>query len=419
MTTSAARPPAGSSSTAKPVQGWAAFGLIVGMIWLAGQILTQGMADHYAPQKPAAAVLWRGDSADALASLAQQRLIARDPDHAALFARKALQRWPLDVAALSTLGVAMDQAGRSQPADAVMTLAGQLSWRDGLAQAWLFGHRAIQGRYDEAMQRADALLRRPISFRPQLYASLAGAIHDPRAIEPLARRLELEPSWRTEFVAGLGPNAKPEDEPAVHALLVALAKGRAPPTNEELGLYLQRTITAQDWPRAVAALRELSHATPAAGEYLYDGDFDRGPGVAPFDWTILQSVGASTLVAGDPAETHGKALRVEYDGFASSEFAKQLLVMPPGDYVLSGKIRQETQEAPRQLSWSVQCASDNRVLAKASGDGARQGQWVEFRTPITVPATGCPGQWLQLSADAGDRHSEIVVWYDDLSVRRR
>jgi hypothetical protein len=364
-------------------------------------------------------VLWRGDSADALASLAEQRLIARDPAHAGIFARKALERWPLDVTALSTLGVAMDQAGQSRPAEVVMTLAGRLGWRDGLTQAWLFGHRAVEGRYDEAMQRADALLRRPTDVRPRLLAALAALIHDPRAIGPLARRLELQPSWRTEFVAGLGLYGKPQDDQAVHALLRALASGPAPPTSVELGAYLQKFVAAQDWPRAVAAWRELSRAAPPAGEYVYNGDFEKEAGVPPFDWAISQSAGSSTYIADDPGEAHGKALRLEYDGFAALQFARQLLVMPPGDYVLSGKARQEGQDDPGQVSWSILCASDNRVLAKAPAAGARQGQWAAFQVPLSVPAASCPSQWLQLSADAGDRRTGIVVWYDDMSVRRR
>ena len=400
-------------------QSWLTFGMIVLAIWLAGQIVTQGMADHYVPQGAAAAVLWRGDSADALASLAEQRLIARDPARAAFFARKALQQWPLDVVALSTLGVAMDQDGQSARADQVMTMAGRLGWRDGLTQAWLFGHRALQGRYDEAMQRADALLRRAVQFQPQLFAAVAALTGDPQAIGPLARRLELQPSWRYDFVWGLGQTMNPQNEAGVHALLLALAKGPTPPTSLELSPYLQKFIAAQDWPKAVAAWRELSRAAPGAGEFVYDGGFDKGRGVAPFDWAISQGVGATTLMADDPAEGQGKALRVEYDGFSSSQFAKQLLVIPPGDYVLSGKLRQESQDTPRSLSWVVQCASDGRVLAKAPGAVARPGQWGAFEVPFSVPGAACPSQWLQLSAEPGDRQTDIVVWYDDIQVRRR
>lgn len=400
-------------------QSWLTFGLIVATIWLAGQIVTQGMADHYAPQRPAAAVLWRGDSADALASLAEQRLIARDPAHAAFFARKALQQWPLDIVAISTLGVALDQDGQARRADQVMTLAGRLGWRDGLTQVWLFGHRALQGRYDEAMQRADALLRREVQFQSQVFAALAALTHDPRAIAPLARRLQLQPSWRYDFVWGLGQSMTPQTEADVHALLAALAKGPTPPTNLELSPYLQKFIAAQDWPKAIAAWRELSRAAPPAGEFVYDGGFDQAQGVPPFDWGISQSAGATTLVADDPSEGQGKALRVEYDGFSSSQFLKQLLVIPPGDYVLSGKTRQETQAAPRSLGWEVQCAGDGHVLAKAPGAMAKPGQWSTFRIPFSVPGAACPSQWLQLSADPGDRRTDIVVWYDDLQVRRR
>ncbi len=410
--------PAKARKTGGGREGWVRFGLVVAAVWLAGQILTQGMADHFTANNPAAAVLWRGDSADALTRLAQQRLAARDNAHAAGLARRALEQSPMDVAALAALGVALDQAGETQRADRVMDLAGREGWRDGLTQAWLYGRRMLQGRYADALDRADALLRRSTAFRPQIFAALQAAAGEPRTFGPLVARLKLNPEWRISFLAFLTADAHPESEARARAILAALAKGPTPPSNAEISLYLQRLVQEHRPQEAEAALRELSAVAPPPGEYLYNGAFDAPDGIAPFDWDILQGVGGNALVTDSPRGS-GKALHVSYDGFSASQFVRQLVALPPGDYVLSGDVQQETESGADQLNWTVTCVDDGHPLGLATTSGLKAGRWTSFRAPIHIPPQGCASEWLQLSPVPGDRHSDIVVWYDDLSLRRQ
>src|SRR5580698_9118225 len=115
--------------------------LVVLAIVLAGQMLTQGVSDDLAEHDPATAVLWRSDSAEALAQLALRQLASQTLNHAAALARRSLNLDPLNAAALSALGLTLDRAGRADQANRAMSVAGAQGWRDPVTQIWLMQHR--------------------------------------------------------------------------------------------------------------------------------------------------------------------------------------------------------------------------------------------------------------------------------------
>ena len=121
----------------------------------------------------------RGDSADAVAALARQRLTDRNRDGAVRLAGRALQLAPLNASALTTYGVAMDQLGQPQEANRAMSLAGKLGWRDIVTQLWLLRQRLLGADYAAAFDHADALLRRQNVAPRALYLALATAARDP------------------------------------------------------------------------------------------------------------------------------------------------------------------------------------------------------------------------------------------------
>src|SRR5581483_6807171 len=105
------------------------FALAVALVVLGGQIVRQGVSDNLLNDNPEAAVLWGGESPDAIAALARLRLRGRDPGGGARLAVKALRLAPLHAHALATYGLAMQALGQPQMASQAMTLAGQRGWR--------------------------------------------------------------------------------------------------------------------------------------------------------------------------------------------------------------------------------------------------------------------------------------------------
>ena len=96
---------------------------------------------------------------------------------------------------------------------------------------------------------------------------------------------------------------------------------------------------------------------------------------------------------------------------------RQLLVLPPGDYVLQGQVRSDGDGDGLQLGWFVSCAEDARVLARVGAPAPSHGVWSPFAGAFKVPGDGCTGQWLQLEAAPGERRASVMMWYDKLTIR--
>ena len=360
-------------------------------------------------------MLWRGDSADAVAALARERLIGRDRDGAARLAGRALQLAPLNASALTTYGFAMDELGRQPQADRAMTVAGRLGWRDVVTQIWLFRRHLLAGDFEAALNHGDALMRRQNEVPKLLLAALTAAARDPRLVDPLARHMAQNPSWRTPFLVFLSYDAQPPATDVARALLTRLAAGPTPPTNDELAVYLRRLVGDQRFTQAASDWRQFTRGAGQNG-YVYDGDFAQPQGQTPFDWSYGDGVDWTVEVADAPGRARGQALRLEYDGVSPPpQPVRQMLVLPPGAYRLSGRAYSDGDAAPKTLAWSVVCATTGQALASVATPQTK-GQWSAFAAELSVPSDSCPAQWLTLSAEPGDVRADIDVWYDDLRI---
>ncbi|HZZ90820.1 MAG TPA: hypothetical protein VFE13_21025 [Caulobacteraceae bacterium] len=390
------------------------FVLTIAMVWLGGQMLTQGVSDHFLGRSPELAVLWRGDSADAISALARLGLRGRSPGAAARLAGRALQFAPLDASALTTYGFAMDELGQPRRAEQAMAVAGRLGWRDPVTQIWLFRKGLLAGDFPDALDHGDALMRRQDVTPTPVVVALAVAARDPASIGPLAQHLAAAPPWRLPFLGYLIAQARPPETDVARALLLRLAIGPAPPTDDELAVYLRQLVGERRYAEAAVDWRLMTHRgrDPAA---VYDGGFERPVGQTPFDWRMPQGVGWSATVSDAPAGGRGQALRVAYDGASPPEPVRQMTVLSPGAYRFSGRVYNDGDSDPKPLTWGIVCADDGQALGGVETPKVI-GRWTTFSTDLHVPAGRCPAQWLVLSAAPGDRRGDIEVWFDDIAV---
>jgi hypothetical protein len=350
---------------------------------------------------------------------ALSRLGARDPGHAALFARRALAGAPLKVAALSTLGFAEDQAGEGKAAEQTMQFAGTRGWRDVLTQFWLMAHWMRQRRFAPSFERADALLRRADRFQPALMDSLIYVANRvPRTSPLLADRLSQDPDWRLPFLSELASDSEPASQQTDTTLLALLAKTAAPPSAKEIAALVYRFVRDKQFPEAEAAWRRFARDAPAPGQLIVDGDFDHAQGIGPFGWQLPEAVGWQALIGPAPGAGHGQALRLEYDGFSSPQPLGQLLLLPPGDYRLSGEVFRESDGQGAEPFWTVGCVQGAKpqTTSTSSAPSPVLGRWTAFDISFSIPQ-GCQSQWLQLAATPGDHHTDLVTWYDNLAIK--
>ena len=415
MTEDSPEPASPAPAPSRPtLPNFVSFVMAVALVWLGGQFIRQGVSDNLLNDKPELAMLWMGDSSDAVAQLARYRLQTRDPSGAARLAKKALQLSPLNARAITTYGLAMEAQRQPAIAGRAMTLAGQRGWRDLITQVWLFRRDLLANNFKDAVDHADALMRRVPSPPGPVLRILAVAARNPDAIGPLADRLAANPGWREAFLVYLGAYEKPPTTDIVGQLMTRLQRGPARPTDEEIGFYLASLAVQGKYQEAEAAWRQL---TPGArGGYVHDGDFVKPARTTPLDWWLVNGVGWTASIDNSPDPSHGHALRIDYDNVSKPIPLRQLIVLPPGVFRLSGRMLDAGDGGSSGFAWRVICVGADDPLAQAPAPAGAPGQWRTFSADFTVPATGCPAQLLDLAADRGGIQKDITLWYDDLAI---
>jgi hypothetical protein len=409
----AARAAAKDAPRRPTLPNFVSFVLAVSLVWLGGQFVRQGVSDNLLDDNPELSMLWMGDSSDAIAQLARMRLQTRDPGGAARLAVKALQLEPLNAPALTTYGLAQETLRQTASANRAMTLAGRLGWRDLPTQLWLFRRDLLAFDFGDAFDHVDALLRRVPSPPVPVLTVLAAVSRDPRAVAPLASHLAASPSWRLPFFTFLAVVRPPATDVAGQ-LMTRLAAGPSPPTDQELGFYLAGLAGQGRYAEAEQAWRRLTPGGASQGS-VHDGDFERPARPTPFDWWLTSGVGWTASIADSP-EGHGKALRIDYDGDSKPLPLRQLIVLAPGAYRLSGRMLDAGGAGAPGFVWRVICPAGADPLAEAPAPQGAAGQWRAFSVDFTTPAAGCPAQLLDLAVERGDVPKDITVWYDDLAI---
>lgn len=321
-----------------------------------------------------------------------------EPSEAAVArARARLRAEPLSAEAYAVLALAAEKAGEDERAGRLMAIAAAWWPRDFLVRTWLLARELRRGDLRAAMAQLDLALRvRPDSL-DALTAALSPLLTEPAYRLALTERLAGDPPWRTRFIqVALRLWREPEGLIALLDHLQATPSGLDP---EELRPYLTRLLAAGQVDEAYAAwLRSLPAEARASLGYLYNGDLRRPVTQMPFDWRMPALPGAKAVVSGTGG---GPVLSV---GFLGGRVAGQPvvheLVLAPGNYRLTGRVRADRLRSERGIRWRVACLTDPRGALGASDAFAGTAAWRDFALNFTVPEEGCPAQSLGLEADA-------------------
>ncbi|MGE5501456.1 MAG: hypothetical protein ACM3W4_05975 [Ignavibacteriales bacterium] len=387
---------------------WTGAALLCGAA-LAWQIVTSGMAAHYAGGSPEAALHWNSGQADALAALSEQALAEGGMQRAADLARRSLAHGPLESAAYRVLAQATAGLANAEKAGPLMGQAGLLTRRDTAVSFWLYRERLLEGRYADAFLYADAVMRRAPSAAPLLLPEIAESTVDPHAVSALVERLATDPPWRDAFFVELARNA-----PAYGAatdVLHQLAYTRAPPTPAEISPLLMRMVQDGASEEAYQAWMTFLPAAVRPQDTLsvFDSGFKRPPGPAPFGWKVNSSPEAEAVL--DPAG-EGPGLHVRYGGFTEAEIARQMLLLRPGRYRLSTRARLN-QGIDGGVEWRLGCPGVGQLaMTTLRFSGAAP---VTGESLFDVPA-GCPAQVLSLRTIGVDRRSDVLATIDEVRV---
>lgn len=404
--------------------GWPSLVVIVcvsfGVAWLGWRIIIETAAQSLAVSAPKTSLRLMPDEAAALNQLAQQQLIESDGDLEAAksIAERALKAHPLDDRALVILGFIAERNGDRQTANRIAQIAGERSWRNPITQLWLFERGVRDGEFAAALTHADALLRVNAGYEKVLFPMLARFTTSDRSIAPLVAMIAANPPWRGWFLANL--SGLLANQSRLDKLFSMLGASASPPTKTELVTYLSRLVKDGNYTKAHQLwLAILPPAESANDTYPYNADFTAPPDGMPFNWQLRSVPGAHVQIV-KPEGSNLPALRLEFSGRRIQPIkAEQLMLLAPGYYRLSGRVRAENLQTQRGLWWSISCAGDPPKQLAHTELLSGSVPWSDFGTDFQVPATGCPAQWLQLQLPAripSETKIEGEVWYRALRI---
>lgn len=383
------------------------FVYMLASVLLVWQIVASAMASGLESTAPEDARRWRIHQPEALIAQAQEAFNEGDLKGARRYAIKALKITPSVGTAYRILGQVAEFSGNQTRADQLYARAWGLTHRDAPLASILMEKALKQGRYDEAFQQAEIVMRRAPPMQEVIVNRIAGLASDPKAVPTLARRLAQDPDWRPAFFRELGRRGSYAEARALYDYLDGTS---APPVDEELSPVLNRMIWSGQADEARAAwIRTLPAKWRPGPNEIYNPAFRNPAGHQMFDWQLSNGPNGRARL---PEAGEGAGLYVQLQGLQGDELASQLLVLAPGRYALSSRAHLADGEG-LDLQWRLTCGQTDLggpLTLSIRRAGLATGQ---TNVALTQPCNAT----LHLSALDRDRGDPVSVIVDDVRLR--
>lgn len=296
----------------------------------------------------------------------QPRLTARQRQQI----RSELWRSPLDQQLVDYLYVdAVRADGNSAATLPVARLLAELGWRYTPAQQNLMLRAAIDGRFADVIDRADALMRRQ-KLTDQAMTMLMAMEAIPQVHDLVVDKLLGDPMWRYDYLLRISPQSLPQVVDARFRTLRVLLRTPDGVSRAELAPALY-ALVAQERGVDANILWTLKAGKRQGDNVLRDGDFRMAAQLSgeevhiPFEWKLNQNLGYS-------ADAGGRGVIVNWDGRGVPLFMSQLVSVQPGrSYVLSIDGNTDSGSLQTLLSPTLDCGAVKQVFAPVGGRGER------------------------------------------------
>jgi hypothetical protein len=243
-----------------------------------------------------------------------------------------------------------------------------------------------------------------------LVPELAKLAVKPDSGPAVAEVLRSDPEMRTRVLEHLAQAGTRSNQ------VLAIAEQSGAPLSGQTAPWQQKLLQKLVDTNDIAGARTLWARFAAVDQQaisggVYDPRFQRLPGPPPFNWSFASSG------AGVAEPTPQQALQVEYYGRADAELASQLLMLAPGRYQIAFRAAGNTPGQSSAVSWRLSCHPGGSEIAsvpiqKLTYTAAPR------RGEFTVPAGGCPSQWLKLIGTPAEFPAAHSITISDLQVRR-
>ena len=391
--------------------------LIAGGLFAAYRIVAVTQADRWALEDPQRALQWVPRHPMALLNLAGQQLHAGRVDDAQSTARRLLAVEPLEGCGFRILAEAAALQGDDDKALALYRIAAQRSPRDVPTSAWLTEHFLVAGDYPAALEQIDVILRTSPSYGATLLPLMAKLALDPVFAADLARVLEQRPRWRSRLLSTLH---RSDDPRAADAVMSAL-RSEGGLSEAEFDEWIAYLLRQNRWGEAYSRWASSIDIEGGKLPLVYNGRFEQPVSGRGFDWRMTRIPGVSLEFVPDRSAT-GLSAHASFRGRPVPQVnLEQPLLLAPGEYRFTARMRADALRSDRGLEWNITCAGSAGSLASSDQVEGTFG-WRTVGMDVTVPVTNCHGQWLRLRNPAPKGSAQQVsgdVWFDDVTIEPR
>lgn len=366
-------------------------------------------------QSPSQAlVLW--PSSGAKAALAGKLLTepARDGTHARAWqlAQSALQRDPMSVRAASSLAFLAAEKQDAGRAARLLAYSERLSRRDLPTQLALIETKVQSNDIAGALVHYDRALRTSKTSEAILVPVLVSAVANPAIARPLAPLLAARADWWKPFTLQMIQQDTPpvSSYTLLHPLKLDIRRA------DERAMAVDAMQRMAGHGRVDLAARfytELRGGHIGPLNRIHDGGFRSTDRLPPFDWDLTNSGDLSATVEARP-DGKGNGLFLVATNGASGRVARQLLMLPPGRYVLSFDL--DLPPSGSRLTASTRCNGSDTPLAFVRPLAAERTQRIVM--PFAT-STACRSVWIEFSAQASEGMDTDAPWIGAVSVAPR
>jgi hypothetical protein len=325
----------------------------------------------------------------------------RVPDQSRRAALDALRQAPLADEPFLLAAVDALARGDNGRADRLLEEARRRNPRLRLARLLLLDRYLREGRIPEAVGEMKALDGLVEGANNVLTAGLAQMVQDPKTAPQMTALLRRQPKLHEAVLENLVASGADEAVVLNVAGPAALSGGSEAWKPALLTRLIGKGALGQAWD---VWQKFTGYRQGPDGKGVYDGAFAGLPGPAPFNWDLS----ATSAGAAERNRNHG--LQVEYYGRDNGNLASQLLMLRPGRYRLSLRASGNAAGEGSRLAWTIDCNPGDANLLQIPVTGVGSSPKA-FAGIFTVPAQGCPSQWLRLvgitGAVAADQNATI------------
>jgi hypothetical protein len=310
----------------------------------------------------------------------------------------ALAVSPADYRLYQALGRVRTVRGETEAALRLYRAAASLSGHAGPAHTILLQRALIRHDMEAAARHIDILLRTNVAAQASIFQLASTAGWPPSLVKALASRMARGVAWRAALIA---LSVSWPDFPALtKAFADALDATGERLTVAELTPALDRLTASGRYAEAHALwLDTRPPEERAARPAITNPSFASEPDGSIFDWRAPGGAGIMIRFAA-LLPPDGPALTIDaVRGRRTHDLVSQVLMLEPGRWTISGRVRADGIVAARGLRWSVACITNTANVYGRSKSFLGREAWADFSFEIDV-APDCPALWMGLAADA-------------------